>query len=104
MNTVYLKKIVLLRSKSTSPTKLVNFLIHVTFKIKDFKGHYLKLEVLQDYTEFAFMRIVYFEKNYIIEVQQHITILSCQLPYICDLQNQGFRRSLLQTSGTSRLY
>ena len=43
-------KIVSLRFKSTSPTKVVNFLVHVTFKIKDFKGHYLKLEVLQDYT------------------------------------------------------
>ena len=63
----------LLKSKHTSPTKLVNFLILVTFKIKDFIGHYLKLEVLQDYTEFALMSIVYFEKNYIIEVQQHIT-------------------------------
>ena len=63
----------LLKSKSTSPTKLVNFLILVTFKIKDFISHYHKLEVLQDYTEFAFMSIVYFEKNYIIEDQEHIT-------------------------------
>ena len=62
----------LLKSNSTSLTKLVNFLILVTFKIKDFRGHYLKLEVLQDYTEFAFMSIVYFEQNYIIEVQKHI--------------------------------
>ena len=62
----------LLKSKSTSLTKLVNFLILVTFKIKDFIGHYLKLEVLQDYTEFVFMSIVYFEKNYMTEVQEHI--------------------------------
>ena len=36
-------KIVLLRSKSTSSTKVVDFLILVTFKIKDFEDHYLKL-------------------------------------------------------------
>ena len=45
----------LLKSKSTSLTKLVNFLILVSFKIKDFIGHYLKLEVLQDYTKVVFM-------------------------------------------------
>jgi len=56
----------LLKSKSTSLTKLVNFLLHVIFKIKDFIGHYLNLEVHQDYTEFALMSIVYFEQNYII--------------------------------------
>ena len=53
----------LLKSKITSLTKLVNFLILVTFKIKDFIGHYLKLEVLQDYTELTFMSIVYFEQK-----------------------------------------
>ena len=58
----------LLKSKSTPLTKLVNFLILVIFKIKDFVGHFLKLEVLQDYTEFAFMSIVYFKQHYIIEV------------------------------------
>ena len=60
--------------------------------------------VLQDYTQFAGMNIVYFDKNYIIEVQEHITNWNSQLHHTCDLQNQGFRRSLLQTSGTSRLY
>ena len=49
------------------------------------------------------MNIVYFDENYIIEVQKHITNWSSQLPHTCDLQNQGFRRELLQTSGTSRL-
>ena len=43
-------RIILLRSKSTSPTKVVNFLILVTFKIKDFESHYLKLVVLQGFT------------------------------------------------------
>ena len=85
----------------TTTWNIINFLISRTFKIKDFKGHYLKLVVLQDYTQFAFTNIVYFNKN-IFEVQEHITNWSSQLPHICDLQNQGFWRSLLQTSGTSR--
>ena len=88
----------LVKSNSVSPTEVVNFLIRVTLKIKDFKGHYLKLEVLQDYTEFTCMSIVYFEQNYNIEVQEHVTNWSSQLPHICYRQNQGFRRSLLQTS------
>ena len=50
------------------------------------------------------MNIVYFDKNYIIEVQEHITNWSSQLPHTCDRQNQGFHRSLLQSSGASRLY
>ena len=32
-------KILLLKSNSTSPTKLVNFLIILTFKILDFEGY-----------------------------------------------------------------
>ena len=43
-------KIILLRSKSTSLTEIVNLLILVTFKINDFIGQYLKLVVLQGYT------------------------------------------------------
>ena len=39
MNTVFFMKIMLLKPNSSSPTKLVNFLILVTFKILDFKGH-----------------------------------------------------------------
>ena len=35
------------RSKSTSQIKVVNFLILVTFQIKDLEGHYLKLVLLQ---------------------------------------------------------
>ena len=36
-------------SESTSPTKVVNFLILVTFKIEDSIVHYIKLVVLQSY-------------------------------------------------------
>ena len=56
----------------TTAWNIVNFLISGTFKIKDFKGHYLKLVVLQDYTQFACMNIVYFDENCNIEVQKHI--------------------------------
>ena len=62
----------LFKSKSTLPTKLVYFLLLVTFKIKDFIGHYLKLMVLQGYTWFGLMDIVYFDENHVIEVQEHI--------------------------------
>ena len=47
----------------TTTWNIINFLISRTFKIKDFKGHYLKLVVLQDYTQFAFTNIVYFTKK-----------------------------------------
>ena len=50
------------------------------------------------------MNIVYFDKNHIIEVQEFITTGISLLPHTCDLQNQGFHRSLPQTSGTSRLH
>ena len=64
----------LLKSNSTSLTKLVNFLILVTFKIKDFIGHYyFKPVVLQGYTQLGLMNIVYFDKNHVIEVQDYIT-------------------------------
>ena len=43
-------QIILLRTESSSPTTVVNFFILVTFKIKDFEGHYFKLAVLQGYT------------------------------------------------------
>ena len=64
--------IILSRYKSTYTIKLVNFLILVIFKIKDFKGHYLKLMVLQGYTWFADTNIVYFNKYYISKAQKHI--------------------------------
>ena len=38
--------IILLRTESSTPTKLVNLLILVTSKIKDFEGHYFKLVIL----------------------------------------------------------
>ena len=63
----------LLKSKSTSPTKLVNFLIFVTFKIKYFIGHYFKPVVLQGYTQLGLMNIVYFDRNHVTGVQKHIT-------------------------------
>ena len=50
MDIAYFRKIILLRSKITSPSEVFNFLILVTFKIKDFEGHYIKLVVLQSYT------------------------------------------------------
>ena len=62
-----------MRSKGTSLTEVVNFLIFVTFKIKDFEGHYFKPVVLQGYTLLGLMNIVYFEENHVIEVQEHIT-------------------------------
>ena len=55
--------IILLMTESSSPTKVVNFLIFVTFKIKDFEGHYFKVVVLQGYTQFILMNIVYFSKK-----------------------------------------
>ena len=48
----------------TTTWNIINYLISRTFKIKDFKGHYFKLVVLQDYTQFAVTNIVYFEKKY----------------------------------------
>ena len=48
----------------TTTWNILNFLISRTFKIKDFKGHYLKLVVLQDYTQFAFTNIVISRKKY----------------------------------------
>ena len=41
---------ILLRTESSSSTEVVNFLILMTFKIKDFEGHYLKLVILQGIT------------------------------------------------------
>ena len=35
--------IILLKTNSSSPTKVVNSFEEVTFQIKDFEGHYLKL-------------------------------------------------------------
>ena len=65
----------------------VNFLIFVTFKIKDFEGHYFKPVVLQSYTQLGLMNIVYFDKNHVIEVQEHVTNWISQFPHICVLQN-----------------
>ena len=65
-------QIILLRSKSTSPTEVVNFLILVTFKIKDFKGHYLKLVVLRCYTNFRYINIHCFIPKYVQEGIEHI--------------------------------
>ena len=96
-------KTILLKSKSTSPTKLVNFLIFVTFNIKDLIGHYLKLVVLRDYTQIDLMNKDYLNKNYIIEVQKHIANWNSQIFYTCDLQTPGMHKSLHHTSGTSRL-
>ena len=42
--------IIFLMTESSSPTKVFNFLIPVTFQIKDFEGHYFKLVVLHGYT------------------------------------------------------
>ena len=55
--------IYLFRTESLSPTKVINFLILVTFQIKDFEGHYLKLVVLQGYTQFILMNIVHFSEK-----------------------------------------
>ena len=65
--------IILLKTKSSSPTEVVSFLILMTFKIKVFGSHHFKLVVFQSYTEFGFMNIVYFDESYITEVQEHIT-------------------------------
>ena len=62
------------RSKSTSQTKVVNFLILVTFQIKDFEGHYLKLVVvLQGFTYFGLRDIMYFNDNYITDDRELIS-------------------------------
>ena len=42
--------IILLRTNSSSPTEVANFLILVTYKVKDFEDHYLKLVVPQGFT------------------------------------------------------
>ena len=62
-------KVISSRSKSTSPTKVVNFLILLTFKINDFGGHYLKL---QGFTSFGLKNIFYFNDNYIIDDRELI--------------------------------
>ena len=66
-------KIILLRSRSTSPTKVVNFLILVTFIIKDSNGRFLKLVVPQGYTNFQRIDISCFIPNYVHEGLEHIT-------------------------------
>ena len=50
-------------TESSSPTKVVNFFILVTFQIKDFERHYLKLLVLQSFTYFGLRNILYFRDN-----------------------------------------
>ena len=65
--------IILLMIESSLPTQVCNFIIPVTLKIKDFKGHCLKVVVLQGYTQFILMNIVYLSKKYIIEVREHNT-------------------------------
>ena len=62
-----------LRSKSTSQTEVVNLLILVTFQIKDFEGHYLKLVVHRGFTEFCLRNIFYFNDIYFIEDLELIT-------------------------------
>ena len=96
--------IILLRTDSSSTNKVVNFLILVTFQIKDFEGHYLKLVVLQGFTQFGPRNILYFNDNYITDDWELIANWSIQLLHTCDLPNQGFQRSLFQTSVTSWLY
>ena len=66
-------KIISLRSKSILSTEVVNFLILVTFKIKDFIGHYLKLVAIRGYTQLGLINKDYLNENYIIEVKEHIT-------------------------------
>ena len=58
---------ILLRTDSSSPTEEVNFLILVTFQIKDFEGHYLKLVVLKGFTQFGLRNILYSNDNYIFD-------------------------------------
>ena len=48
--------------------RLFNAIIAVTLKIKDFEVHYLKLVVLQGYTQLRLMNKAFFNKNHIIEV------------------------------------
>ena len=56
-------KIISLMTKSSSPSKVVNFLILVTFKIKDFEVDFFKVVVLQGYTQFFLMNIVHFSNK-----------------------------------------
>ena len=46
----------------------------------------------------------YFIPSFVQEGIEHILNWSSQLPHTFVLQNQGFQRPLLQTSGTSRLH
>ena len=64
--------IILLKTDSSSATKVVNFLILVTFKIKDFEVHYLKLVGLQGFTYFFLRNILYFNDNYISDDRELI--------------------------------
>ena len=74
MSIVYFEQNYIIEVQEHIASEIVNFLIFVTFQIKDFEGHYFKPVVLQGYTQLFLMIIVYFKENYIIEVREHITI------------------------------
>ena len=73
MNKVSFDESYIMRFGSSSQTKIVNFLILLTFKIKDFEGHYFKLVILQGYTQLILIYKVYFSNKLYRWGQKHIT-------------------------------